>query len=255
VELAEKLLLLMTKKPPAADCQPGTDDHSNLQSALSILCRVYPGFMRSIVGKRILDFGCGEGWQALALARGGAANVVGIDRNPTYVRNAQKLAHKYQLSDRVTFTDSPSTFKSGFDMVISQNSMEHFSEPAKALEEMISALDAGGSLLITFGPPWFAPYGSHMEFMTAIPWINIWFDERVVMRARARFKSDGATRYEEVEGGLNKMTVGRFEQLIARCGLDVRYKKLECVKGMDFLASVPLMRELFTNHVSFILMK
>jgi len=255
VELAEKLLLLMTKKPLLADCQPGTNNHSDPRSALSILCRVYPGFIRSIVGKRILDFGCGEGWQAIALAQKGAASVVGVDKNPTYVRKARELADRFQLRDWVTFTQSPGAFKPEFDMVISQNSMEHFSEPAKALDEMKSALRAGGSLFITFGPPWFAPYGSHMEFMTSIPWINIWFAENTVMRVRARFKSDRATRYEEVEGGLNKMTVGRFEKLTAQCGMEVRYKKYECVKGMTFLASVPLIREVFINHVSYILVK
>ncbi len=40
------------------------------------------------------------------------------------------------------------------------------------------------------------------------------FTERALIRWRADFKSDGATRFSEVAGGLNRMTIGRFEKLV-----------------------------------------
>ncbi len=63
------------------------------------------------------------------------------------------------------------------------------------------------------------------------------------------------TRYEEVEGGLNKMSVAKFERLIRECGLRVDYKRYDCVKGINFMGKIPLLRELFVNNISGILAK
>jgi hypothetical protein len=35
------------------------------------------------------------------------------------------------------------------------------------------------------------------------------------MRWRADIRSDGATRFSEVEGGLNQITIARFERLVS----------------------------------------
>jgi hypothetical protein len=128
--------------------------------------------------------------------------------------------------------------------------MEHYSEPRVILEEMKSALKPGGTILITFGPPWFAPYGSHMHFFTTMPWLNLLFSERTVMNVRAHFRGDAATRYEDVEFGLNKMSVAKFERIAAETGLKISQRKYECIKGLDFLGKIPRARELFINNIS-----
>jgi hypothetical protein len=73
------------------------------------------------------------------------------------------------------------------------------------LDEMRLAACPGGCVLITFFEPWLSPYGSHMSHFTRVPWINVLFSERTVMNVRSLFRSDGATRYEDVEGGLNRI--------------------------------------------------
>jgi ubiquinone/menaquinone biosynthesis C-methylase UbiE len=128
--------------------------------------------------------------------------------------------------------------------------MEHYPEPAATLEEMRRLLKPGGRLLITFGPPWFAPYGSHMHFFCKVPWLNLLFTERTVMAVRARFRQDGAKRYEDCESGLNKMSVAKFERIIAEAGLKVEDRRYDCIKGLNFLGRLPLLRELFINHVT-----
>ena len=55
------------------------------------------------------------------------------------------------------------------------------------------------------------------------------FSERALIRWRDHLRSDGATRFAEVEGGLNGMTIGRFEQVVARSNFDV-----------DFIEPVPI---------------
>jgi hypothetical protein len=116
-------------------------------------------------------------------------------------------------------------------------------------------LAPGGVVMITFCPPWFAPYGSHMHFFTKVPWVNLLFSERTVMSVRSRFRADGAKRYEDVEMGLNRMTIRKFERIIAASGMTVAWRQYVCVKKLNALSRVPLVRELFINVASCVLVK
>ena len=141
----------------------------------------------------------------------------------------------------------------GFDIVISKDSFEHFRNPSMILNKMYRLINGSGKLLITFGPPWLAPYGSHMHYFCKVPWINVLFSEEAVMKVRGRFRSDGAIKYEDVESGLNKMTIAKFEHIIKSGNLKIEYKNYKCVKGINLLSKVPYLREYFINHVSVIL--
>lgn len=103
--------------------------------------------------------------------------------------------------------------------------------------------------MITFGCPWFSPYGSHMHFFCKLPWVNLIFPERTVMRVRSLYRNDGAMRYEDVESGLNKMSVAKFERIIANAGMRVLFRRYTGVKGYDFLTRLPVLRELFVNRI------
>ncbi len=248
MRLTERLLLSLSRTPDA-------DPHGegSIETALALLSSSFPGFEGEMAGKRILDFGCGDGFQSAAMALRGADYVLGLDTNPPTLQRARDLTARLGLSS-VEFDERLDPKHRGdFDIVISQNSMEHFPDPAAILEVMKSALKPTGKLLITFGPPWFSPCGSHMSFFTRVPWVNILFPEPVVMKVRSRYISDGATRYEDVEGGLNRMTVSKFEGLVRQCGLEVTYRRYQCVKRLDLLATLPLARELFVNHISCVL--
>lgn len=249
MELAEHLLSLLSHEPD------GSPSHKpGMANALALLSHAFPGFEEEIEGKDVLDFGCGLGLQSVAMVQRGARRVLGLDTNPKTIAKAMALAAADGLDARLAFADRLDENQLGqFDVVISQNSMEHFPDPYAVIRQMKAALRPGGMILITFGPPWFAPYGSHMSFFTSVPWVNILFPERAVMSVRSRFMSDGAARYEDVEGGLNRMTVAKFERIISQCGLDMSGRRFECVKGLSFLAKLPFARELFINHVSCVL--
>lgn len=188
------------------------------------------------------------------MARLGARFVFGLDRDERLLKEAQNLARQDGLESKTGFGDAlPAPLKGRFEVVVCQNSMEHFPDPVQAMRAMESALSPEGIIFVTFGPPWYAPYGSHMHFFTRVPWVNILFRERTVMRVRARFRQDGAIKYQEVESGLNKMSVRRFERIVRESGMKVQWRRYECVKGLFPLGRIPVIRELFVNRVNCIL--
>jgi len=205
---------------------------------------LWPGLAEAMHGKRVLDFGCGQGAHAVALGRMGA-RVVGLDIQSKVLAQARNLAGDMP----VRFTDRLEPDER-FDCVLSVNSMEHFSDPYAVLAQMKSLLSADGRILITFCPTWCAPYGAHMHYFTRVPWVHLIFPERSVMDVRSRYKSDGARRYEDVEGGLNRMTVARFQRLIRKAGLRVVAWKVDYVKGQAWAAYLPIVRELLANRVT-----
>ena len=247
----EWLLRRLCRSPRAADYSV-SEKSAGVDDALSLLTAEYPDLSARVAGKRVADFGCGHGSQSCALARRFGCRVVGLDTNEKSLNRArERAATEGFLETQVQFADSVSvSLNESFDVVISQNAMEHFSEPEAVLQRMRQLVRPGGHILITFGPPWYSPYGSHMHFFCKVPWLNLLFRESTVMRVRSLYRADGATRYEDVESGLNKMSLRRFDQLLGRSQLEVEALRFRVVRGQDWLAKIPLMRELFVNHVT-----
>ena len=255
MRVGERILLAASRQPGEADLHVRkAGGEWTAESALRLLESEFPAFDERIRGRRVLDFGSGAGYQAVALAMLGAGSVVGVEPYRKSYDQALALVAASGVADRVTFVEELSDDLHGqFDIVISQNSMEHYGDPGGVLDTMARALAPGGALYITFGPPWLAPHGSHMHFFTRLPWVNLLFSEETVMRVRSRFRSDGARRYGDIAGGLNQMTVAKFERLVRQSGLRATYWRYAGVRGADALTRIPGMRELFTNQVSCIL--
>lgn len=251
MRLGEAILSALAKEPGTGDYEESAGEQE-LDHALSLLRREFPDFSILVKGKRVVDYGCGGGRQSVALVLEEGCVVCGIDMNISALQKAKGLAAREQIGDeRISFVERPTHEIYGtFDLVISQNAMEHYRYPRAALGEMKRLIHSKGEILITFGPPWFAPYGSHMHFFCKVPWVNIIFSERAVMKVRALYRDDGACRYEDVESGLNRMSLTKFERMIAETGLAMRSIKYTCVKGQDWLAYVPFLRELGINHIS-----
>ena len=249
--IGERIILRLSRSPEAADYVPSKKEYT-LTNALNLLKTEFPDLEKLVSGGRVVDFGCGHGYQAMALAATCNCTTVGIDSNRRTLQEAREITDsELPHNSRVTFDDRIRDDMMGtFDVVISQNSFEHFQDPVGVTEQMKSLLKKGGKLLITFGPPWFAPYGSHMHFFCKIPWLNILCPEKTVMRARKHFRQDGAMRYEDVESGLNKMSLAKFERIIYASGMNVDYLKFRCIKGLDFLSRAPGLRELTVNRVT-----
>ncbi len=246
--LSERLLLWLSKDPATVfrgAYEEGVSGQWDDANALSTLRREYPDFDALIAGQRVLDYGCGDGFQAIAMAKAGASHVVGVDLQESRLDNARRMAGSVP---NVAFSQSISE---AFDVAISLNAFEHFPEPASNLRELGDAVRIGGRILITFGPPWFAPYGAHMHFFTSCPWVNILFSERTVHRVRMLYRADG---HMNMEYGPPKMTVAMFDGLIARSGLEVEHVEYRTVRNLP-VSGIPILRELFVNHITCVLRK
>jgi SAM-dependent methyltransferase len=165
---------------------------------------------RDLAGKTVIDFGCRTGADALDMARHGARHVIGLDIVPEALEVAAAAAERTGLSDCCTFG---TTTSAKADAIICIDAFEHFDDPAAILETMGDLLTPTGSIYVTFGPPWYHPRGGHS--FSVFPWAHLVFTESALIRWRADYTADGATCFREVAGGLNGMTLRRFEKLIA----------------------------------------
>jgi SAM-dependent methyltransferase len=165
--------------------------------------------LNTVRGKTVIDFGCGDGVATLDLARAGARRVIGLDILEKSLQKASKNAEKEGFGSICKFTTSTSERA---DVIVSLDAFEHFSDPAAILETMHGLLKPGGVVMTSFGPTWYHPLGGHL--FSVFPWAHLVFSESALVRWRAHLRSDKATRFSEVEGGLNQMTIARFERLV-----------------------------------------
>ena len=167
------------------------------------------GVWDRIVGRTVLDFGCGPGIEAVEMAERGARHVIGVDIREEWLRRARERAETAGVSDRCTFERS---WVDPVDVIVCVDCFEHFKDPAAILQRMHGLLRKGGRVLVTFGPPWRHPLGGHVY--SVFPFSHLLFPDAALVRWRSTFKTDGARTV--LESGLNKMTVGRFERIVSR---------------------------------------
>jgi 2-polyprenyl-3-methyl-5-hydroxy-6-metoxy-1,4-benzoquinol methylase len=253
--LAERLLLLFCRKPGSEDYLKTTATYT-LDNALEFARKTIPDFDGLVRNKLVLDYGCGHGWQAVAMQKAGARRVVGVDILDERLAHGEALARREGVGNHVEFHRLlPSHLSGTFDVVLSLSAFEHFGDPAAELQAMQAAARPGGAVVVSFAEPWLSPHGSHMGHFTNLPWVNVLFSEDTVMRVRARFRDDGATRYEDVRGGLNRMTLARFERIVRASGMTVESLAVHTVKGLPLVGRLPVLREYLTAAASCILRK
>ena len=198
---------------------------------------------RQFSGKTVLDFGCGSGLETVEIARHGALKAIGYDTRNDVMNPGRTLAQSFNIADRCLFTDTPNEKA---DVIISIDAFEHFSEPAAVLTQMRQLLKEGGYILVSFGPPWYHPFGGHL--FSVFPWAHLIFTETALCKWRATYRKDGATRFCDTAGGLNCMTLRRFKKLVHEGGLNLVNFEALPIRKLRFLTNF-LTREFFTSSV------
>jgi ubiquinone/menaquinone biosynthesis C-methylase UbiE len=92
-------------------------------------------------GKSILDIGCGPGHYCVALAKSGAARVVGVDEAPAMIELARKRAQDHGVDKHCEFICSTwEAFQSPgrFDHAICMGFLEYQAEPLAAVARVLA---------------------------------------------------------------------------------------------------------------------
>lgn len=189
-------------------------------------------FLEEIRGKTVLDFGCGEGAEAVEMASLGAERVTGLDIQTTLLDRARERAKEAGVAERCAFVTAACE---PAEMITSIDAFEHFNEPEAALLAMYGLLKPGGKLVVSFGPTWYHPLGGHL--FSVFPWAHLIFSEEALITWRADFKTDGATKFQETAGGLNRMTISRFERMVKDSPFEIERLEAVPIRKLKWLHS------------------
>lgn len=185
----------------------------------------------------------GGGTEAIEIAQRGASEVVGLDIRQKVLDSANRVALECGVKNRCRFTTQ---IDDKFDVIFSIDGFEHYGDPCEVLRVLWDYLRPGGKLFIAFGPPWFHPMGGHL--FSVFPWAHLLFTETALIRWRSDFKTDGATCFQEVEGGLNQMTLRRFGKLVAESPFVIQTLMHVPIRRLRYLFN-PLTKEFLTSVV------
>ena len=114
----------------------------------------YGELLRAGPQSHVLEVGSGSGGPAVNLADQRGCRVTGVDLNEHGIRNAERLAAKRGLAERVRFrrvdASRPLPFEAdSFDAVISNDAMCHISRRAEVLADWRRVVRPGGRILFT----------------------------------------------------------------------------------------------------------
>jgi ubiquinone/menaquinone biosynthesis C-methylase UbiE len=103
-------------------------------------------------GQRILDVGCGIGFSAMQLAEAldSSGQVVGVDKNAVFIREAQRRADARSLPVEFRVGDAKRLDlpDHSFDLCRSERTLMYLEQPEQAIDELVRVLKPGGTLAI-----------------------------------------------------------------------------------------------------------
>ncbi len=231
---------------------------SNQEWSYEEALRVLPGFdpYWNVRGKHVLDIGSGLGGKIPAYIQAGAGKVTGIEISLDDLRWAKqhpRLPDNGEPSscqiDLINADASLLPFpKNSFDAVVSINVFEHIEKVDLALKEIYRVLKPSGLAYLHL-PPYYSPWGPHLENWIHFPWPHLFFSDRTLLRVAARedalkhlnenFVAPAQINWE-LSGdripGVNRITLRRFRNLTVKAGFKILQLKLFTV-GYDFLES------------------
>jgi tRNA (mo5U34)-methyltransferase len=99
--------------------------------------KIKTAISEDLAGKKVLDIGCNAGYYSIELAKRGA-EVLAIDLDPTYLKQAQWIARQFGLDDRITFMQMQvydlAQMEQNFDIVWFMGVFYHLRYPMLAMD-------------------------------------------------------------------------------------------------------------------------
>lgn len=206
----------------------------------------------NVRGKRVLDLGCGDGGLSVALAESGA-RCLGIDHNEQRIAEAVNLASNHKVSATFMAADvlQMHQFAERFDLIVLSEVVEHlldWSNVEALLRWCGNHLTPQGVVYVSF-PPWFSPFAGHQAGWPVIrylPWYHL-----LPQRIKHLLVPTHAPRYLDFFRELNHITIGGFERIVTRSGLEIAQRDLYHLRpefrwryGVPVIRAVPMLAKM-----------
>jgi SAM-dependent methyltransferase len=108
---------------------------------------VYEWIGARVIGRRVIDMACGEGYGSEVLSRG-ASSVLGVDANPEAHEHARLRYQRQNLTFERGLVETHGD-PGAFEAVVFLQTIEHVQDPAAVLEHFRSLLAPGGVAYIS----------------------------------------------------------------------------------------------------------
>jgi SAM-dependent methyltransferase len=212
------------------------------------LSKLLQVFGYGIAGKDVLEVGCHDGRNAFAIAKSGANHVDAIDipmygvlqkedgepdvrsleRQSQYLNQVRMLCAKAfdddGLVSRVSFSDLDVTDlnkKNAYDLIVSWETLEHITNPRKAIANMFKALRPNGMCFHEYNS-YYSLNGGHSLCTLDFPYgharLSATDFERYIQKYRPQEVGVATNFYNHC---LNRMTISDLKDACSDTGFDV----------------------------------
>lgn len=242
-----------------------------------------------IIGKDVLDFGCGDGQLSFFLAgQKRPRRVTGVDISAAAIARCQAtldrtaLPQGVQVSFELGSTERLPVADESFDTILAFDCLEHVMSPGAILRDWYRVLRPGGRSLIEWFP-YKGPWGPHMEALIPIPWAHVIFGENAMFRAAEMIydhpqfvprhwdldeqgnkklnKWRSWSSFEE-QGYINKLDLPTFRRLATDAGFQIPRLELKSFGGSAVrklagrtLMRMPAIGEYFVSYAAIELLR
>ena len=197
-------------------------------------------------GKHILDIGTGLGGKQPFYIEAGARTITGIDIDPQNVRVTKEHITRLGVNKRrnttvmlvvsdaaaMPFSDNT------FDAIVSINVFEHIQNLETAVQETFRVLKPGGIAYLHL-PPYYGPWGPHLENWIHFPWPHLFFSDQTMLRVAAREDAHSQLSSQLIPAAridwesttsrvpnVNKVTFHKFHKTVKEVGFTILQLKL-----------------------------
>ncbi len=236
----------------------------------------------SIQDKVVLDIGSGLGGRSpFWIEKLGAKEVYCIDINRQELKLGEAfLAEKFpHLTDRIKFAHPETLTGSNFgDVALLFDSFEHLLEPAAVLKQYYDLLRPGAKLWIqSIG--WYHHNASHCRESVPIPWCQVIFSERAIIRTIQSIlhhpdhipnvweSMEGIDRWDHIDSlknrpgePMNMLSLKKIHEVLVAGPFVLSEFKIHSFSGsltrfLNLLTKIPVVNELFHACYTAILTK
>ena len=205
---------------------------------MSWLSAIVP--FRSFAAHRVLEVGCGAGYDAFEFCRHGAM-YTGIDITPENIDRTRKHLGFYGFAPELVVADAQELpfADESFDVVYSNGVLHHTADIAQSLREACRVLVPGGRI-------WVVVYHRTSVFY----WLTLFLEHYLLRREFRHFRSFkervAAIEYTTSDAIPTVNTYSRSEvrQLLVASGFEVRHVRVRKLTTED-LPSIPGLRRLW----------